>query len=103
AVLPFDFVASQYWDFAPERWIAVFNQVLFFVAVFLLFRMARRLFDSRVAWLSAALFAGSNLFWRFTVSGLSTSWLMVVFLAAALCLVRLQERELAGRSGFGSV
>jgi hypothetical protein len=102
AVLPFDFVASQYWYFAPERWIAVFNQVLFFVAALLLYGIARRLFDSKVAWLSAVLFAGSNLYWRFTVSGLSTLWLMVVFLAAVLCLVRLQERERAGRVGFGS-
>jgi hypothetical protein len=102
AVLPFDFVASQYWYFAPERWIAVFNQVLFFVAVLLLFFIARRLFDLRVAWLSAVLFTGSNLFWKFTLSGLSTLWLMVVFLAAVLCLVRLQERELARRAGFGS-
>ena len=103
AVLPFNFVASQYWYFAPERWIAVFNQVLFFVAVLLLFQIARRLFDARVAWLSAVLFAGSNLFWRFTTSGLSTMWLMVVFLAAVLCLVRLQIRERERRGGFGSL
>jgi hypothetical protein len=105
AVLPFDFVANpnQYWYFAPERWIAVFNQVLFFAAVLLLFRIALRLFDARVAWLSAALFTGSNLFWRFTVSGLSTSWLVVVFLAAVWGLVRLQERAMAGKAGFGSL
>jgi 4-amino-4-deoxy-L-arabinose transferase-like glycosyltransferase len=102
AVLPFNFAASQFWYFAPERWIAVFNQVLFFVAVLLLFCIARRLFDLRVAWLSAVLFTVSNLFWKFTVSGLSTLWLMVVFLAAVLCLVRLQEREQARRAGFGS-
>jgi hypothetical protein len=102
AVLPFNFAASQYWYFAPERWIAVFNQILFFVAVLLLFHLAKKLFDSRVAWLSAALFAGSNLFWKFTVSGLSTLWLVVVLLAAVRGLVRLQEREMAGRTGFGS-
>jgi Dolichyl-phosphate-mannose-protein mannosyltransferase len=103
AVLPFDFIATQDWEFAPERWIAVFNQALFFVAVFLLFRIAQRLFDARVAWLSAVIFAGSNLYWKFTVSGLSTSWLLVVFLLALLCLVHLQERGQAGRRGFGSV
>jgi hypothetical protein len=73
------------------------------VAVVLLFRVARRLFDSRVAWLSAVLMAGSNLYWKFTVSGLSTVWLMVVFLAAMLCLIRLQERAQAGRTGAGSL
>jgi len=103
AVLPFDFIATQYWEFAPERWIAVFNQALFFAAVFLLFRIARRLFDSRVAWLSAVIFVGSNLYWKFTVSGLSTSWLLVVFLSAVLSLVHLQERGQAGRRGIGPV
>ena len=103
AVLPFDFVATQYWEYAPERWIAVFNQVLFFVAVVLLFRIARRMFDARVAWLSVVLLVGSNLYWKFTVSGLSTIWLMVIFLAAVHCLVRLQERGQAYRDGFGSV
>jgi Dolichyl-phosphate-mannose-protein mannosyltransferase len=103
AVLPFDFVATQYWEFAPERWIAVFNQVLFFVAVVLLFRIARRMFDARVAWLSSAIFAGSSLYWRFTVSGLSTIWLLAVFLGAVLALVRLQERGQTARAGFGPV
>jgi hypothetical protein len=103
AVLPFDFVATQYWEFAPERWIAVFNQVLFFVAVILLYRIGSRLFDARVAWLSSLLFAGSNLYWKFTISGLSTSWLLAVFLAAVLCLVRIQERGQTGRAGFGSL
>ena len=103
AVLPFDFIATQYWEFAPEKWIAVFNQALFFAALLLLFRIARRLFDSRVAWLSCVLCAGSNLFWKFTISGLSTTWLMAVFLAAVLCLVRLQQRPQAGRPGFGAV
>ncbi|HEY3862929.1 MAG TPA: glycosyltransferase family 39 protein [Verrucomicrobiae bacterium] len=101
--LPFDFNARQYWYFPPERWIAVFNQFLFFVSVLLLFRIAWKLFDARVAWLSAVLFAGSDLFWRFTASGLSTSWLMVVFLAVVLGLVHFQERETAGRPAFGSV
>jgi hypothetical protein len=103
AVLPFNFIATQYWEFAPERWITVFNQVLFFAAVLLLYRIAFRLFDARVAWLSSVLFTGSNLYWKFTISGLSTSWLLAVFLAAMLCLVRLQERGQAGRAGFGSV
>jgi hypothetical protein len=102
AVLPFDFTATQYWSYQPERWIAVFNQVLFFVAVLLLFGLARRLFDARVAWLSAVLFAGSNLFWKFTASGLSTLWLVIVLLALVWCLTLLQERA-AGAPGAASL
>jgi len=104
-VLPFDYVANQNqaWYFAPDRWISIFNQGLLFAAVFLLFCIARRLFDLRVAWVSAALLAGSDLFWKFSLSGLSTMWLMVVLLAAVLALVRLQERELKQSEGFGSL
>ena len=36
-VAPFQFVASQFWSYQPERWISIFNQALFFAAVILLF------------------------------------------------------------------
>jgi 4-amino-4-deoxy-L-arabinose transferase-like glycosyltransferase len=91
-VTPMQFTASQYWLYQPERWIAVFNQALFFVAIVLLFHIARRLFDSRVAWVSAVLFGGTSLFWKFSVSGLATIWVIVVFLAMVACLVRIAER-----------
>ncbi len=84
-VAPVRFTATQYWSYQPERWIAVFNQALFFAAIVLLFRIARKLFDDRVAWLSALLFGGTSLFWKFSASGLSTSWVVVVFLAVVLC------------------
>jgi hypothetical protein len=102
-VLPFPFTATQYWFYQPERWIAVFNQALFFGAVVLLFRIARRLFDARVAWLAAIIFAGTNLFWKFSVSGLSTVLLLVVFLAVVWCLVGIEERERAASTGGGGV
>ncbi len=89
AALPMHFTATQYWSYQPERWIAVFNQALFLVAIVLLFRIARKLFDDRVAWLSALLFAGTSLFWKFSASGLSTLWVIVVFLAIAWCLARI--------------
>jgi 4-amino-4-deoxy-L-arabinose transferase-like glycosyltransferase len=101
--LPMDFAATQYWSYGPERWIALFNQGLFFVAIVLLFRIARRLFDSRVAWLSAILFGCTNLYWRFTVSGLSTLWVVVVFLAMVMCLVRVAERIENPRIGWSAL
>jgi hypothetical protein len=100
-VLPFSFTANQYWFYQPERWIAVFNQVLFFAAVLLLFRMARRLFDARVAWVSAIIFSATNLFWKFSVSGLSTLLLLLVFLGVVWCLIRIEERERAASGGAG--
>ncbi len=90
-VAPMHFNATQYWTYQPERWITVFNQALFFVAILLLFRLARNLFDDRVAWLSALLFGGTSLFWKFTVSGLSTILVIVIFLAIVSCLVKIAD------------
>jgi 4-amino-4-deoxy-L-arabinose transferase-like glycosyltransferase len=100
-VAPVRFTATQYWSYQPERWIAVFNQALFFAAIVLLFRIARKLFDDRVAWLSALLFGGTSLFWKFSASGLSTSWVVVVFLAVVLCLAKLAEETSAGPPSVG--
>ncbi|HXR07824.1 MAG TPA: glycosyltransferase family 39 protein [Candidatus Acidoferrum sp.] len=94
-ILPFHFKANakQRWSYQPELWIRAANELLFFVAVLILFRVARRLFDPAVAWLSAVIFAGTELFWQFSASGLSTIWLVLVFLALVWCLVVLEERE----------
>ncbi len=59
----------------------------------LLFYLARRLFDSRVAWTTVALFLGTDLFWRFSISGLSTMLVMFVFLSAVLFALLLLERQ----------
>lgn len=100
-VLPFRFTANDYWFYQPERWIAMFNQLVFFAAVLLLFRIARRLFGSPVAWVSSVLFAATNLFWKFSVSGLSTMVLLLIFLALTWCLVRweAQQRSAPEKSG----
>jgi hypothetical protein len=99
--LPFQFTARQYWFYQPEWWISIFNQVLFFAVVMLLFLLARRLFDSKVAWLSAALFAGTKLFWKFSVSGLSTLWLILIFLAVVWFMAGIESRDRAATAGAG--
>jgi 4-amino-4-deoxy-L-arabinose transferase-like glycosyltransferase len=100
-MLPMSFTATQYWAYQPERWIAVFNQALFFAAIVILFLIAQRQFDDRVAWLSALLFAGTGLFWKFSASGLSTIWVTVVFLAMFLCVARISEGTDANRPPVG--
>jgi len=99
--LPFQFAAKQFWSYQPEQWISLFNQALFLAAVILLFLLARRLFDSNVAWLSAALFAGTKLFWRFSVSGLSTLWLMLIFLGVVWFMAAIERRDRAATAGTG--
>src|SRR5579863_9060994 len=79
------------WLYPPDLGICVFNQVLFFTLILLVFFFARRLFDPLVAWISAVVLAGTDLFWRFSISGLSTMLLILIFLALAWCLTRLEQ------------
>ena len=103
--MPFSFpdtvAARQFSVYLPDLWIAIVNQLLFFVAVWMVFRLARRLLDEPAAWVSAAVFAGSEVFWRLSASGLSTLLLIVLFLGLADVLSRIEPetREGATRGG----
>jgi 4-amino-4-deoxy-L-arabinose transferase-like glycosyltransferase len=57
----------------------------------LTFFIARKLFDVNVAWLAALLTIGCELLWRFSVSGLSTLLLMVIFLGLTWCVLRIED------------
>jgi hypothetical protein len=106
-VLPFDYKipvqeitkGNPEFRYQPELLIALLNQLLFFVAIGLVVLLARRLFDAPVAWLSAMVLAGSDLFWRFSVSGLSTILLVVLFLALVWCLVFMEQAARENRHG----
>ena len=88
---PFWTEGGSFRRYMPEFRIAILNQVLLFVVVLLTFFLARKLFDVQVAWLAAALTLGSDLLWKFSVSGLSTLLLLVIFLTLVWCLVKLEE------------
>ncbi|WCJ59057.1 hypothetical protein NXS98_15260 [Fontisphaera persica] len=75
----------------PELAIVLLNQALFFVLVWLAYTLARRLFDEGVAWLTAVVLMGTELLWRFTMSGGSTVLVMVWVLALVWCLVWLER------------
>jgi 4-amino-4-deoxy-L-arabinose transferase-like glycosyltransferase len=98
-LLPFNFEISsgtQFSRFQPEVLIAILNQILFFAAVLVVFRLGLKLFDPPVAWVSAILFAGTDLFWRFSVSGLPTMVLVLIFLLLTWCLANLEENSREG-------
>jgi hypothetical protein len=82
---------SHFWRYQPDFQIAVFNEVLLLVVVVLSFFLARKLFDVNVAWLAALLTIGCELLWRFSISGLSTMLLMVIFLGLTWCVLRIEE------------
>ncbi len=82
---------EKFYRYQPDFFIALFNQVLLLGLVVSVFFLARRLFDGQVAWVSALLLLGTELFWRFSVSGLSTILLVLFFMGLAWCLVLLEE------------
>jgi hypothetical protein len=100
-ILPFHYAVDlkgSFWSengkfgrYQPDFLIAVFNQILFLAAIVLAFVLARKLFDPAVAWLSAILMIGCNLLWRFSVSGLPTMLLLVIFLGLAWCILKIEE------------
>ena len=100
-ILPFQYAVdlkSPFWSdngrfgrYEPDFLIAVFNQILLMAAIVLTFFLARKLFDASVAWLSAILMIGCELLWRFSVSGLSTMLLLVIFLGLTWCLLKIEE------------
>ncbi len=71
--------------------IAIFNQIMLLIALGLVYVLARRWFDRSVAIIAALLFGLTELYWRFSISGLSTNVLLVLVLLLALCLARLEE------------
>jgi len=113
-ILPFDYEASttktfwssnnHFYRFEPDFLISLFNQILFLTLVAVTFFWARRLFDARVAWLSAILLLCTDVLWRFSISGLSTMLLLLIFMALVWCLTSMerqaQEPEVPGQGMF---
>ncbi|MBI5774945.1 MAG: glycosyltransferase family 39 protein [Verrucomicrobia bacterium] len=87
----------------PEFRIAILNQGLFLVALWLVFGLAKRLFDEPVAWLATIALAGTELFWRFSISGLSTMLLVVILLVIVRCLVAAERGARESEWGYGKL
>jgi hypothetical protein len=111
-VLPFDYTVNSkssfwgnngsFWRYQPDFFIALLNQLLLLICVVLTFFLAKSLFDSNVAWLSAILVLGCELLWHFSVSGLSTMLLLVIFLGLVRFLLEIERssRESKPRPGW---
>jgi hypothetical protein len=105
-VMPFRYEIDpnvQFMTYQPDLLIGFFNQLLFAVVAVLVFLLARRAFDTGVAWVSVLVFLGTELFWRFSVSGLPTMLLLVLFLALVWVLVRMEEGVRQEQRGAGWV
>ena len=84
--------------YRPDFLISLSNQFLLLAAAMMIFFIALRWFDPGVAWTSTIVFVGTDLFWRFSISGLSTMLLVVIFLGLVWCLALLDEGVRGGRS-----
>jgi hypothetical protein len=69
----------------------MFNEILLLAVVALTFFSRENCLTPNVAWLSALLTIGCELLWRFSVSGLSTMLLLVIFLGLTWCVLRIEE------------
>ena len=83
--------AANFEEYGPEKQIAGFNQLLLILIVPGVWWLARRLFDTYVAWVAAGLFAGTDLLWRHALSGLSTPLVLVLVTLLAHLLVSFER------------
>lgn len=79
--------------YQPDFIISLINQFLLISVAVQTFFLARRLFDQSVAWLSFVLIIGCEYLWRFSTAGLSTMFLMNIFLALIWLLVWMESEE----------
>ena len=92
---------SRFYRYQPDFLMAIFNEVLLLIVVALTFFLAKNLFDSNVAWLSAVLVLGCELLWRFSVSGLPTILLLVIFLGLTRFLLEIEKNSPRSRTARG--
>lgn len=76
--------------YKPEIWIALLNQFLLALLLWSVFVLGRKIFDASVGATTAAVVALTEVFWRFTVSGLPTILLMVITVWIFWCLADLE-------------
>lgn len=101
-MLPFDYeIGPRFWRYQPEMMVALLNQLLLFVAIGVMFRTAKRLFDTPVALLTAACLVLAEVLWRFSVSGLSTCLLLLLSVVLLRLLVAVEQGAREGKRGDG--
>lgn len=92
-VAPADMGKTQ--GYRVERVIVFFSQFCIFLTAGILYLWAWRMFDDRVAFVATLAFVGCDLIWQFSLTGLATSWIMLLLTAmgAALHEALIAEEE----------
>lgn len=102
-IAPVDYDISEgFWRYQPEKWITAFNQALFLLAVWLAYRLGRRLLGGEGGVVVALALLASEVLWRLSAAGLPTMLLLVLFVLLLDALSRLEtaarEERHPGRS-----
>jgi hypothetical protein len=87
--------------YAGDRAIAVMSILFFIGSVIVLFFLARRLFDQRLALLACGLVLFCDMMWQYSLSGLPQMLMLLLFNATLYALVRAIETQLAGALAIG--
>jgi hypothetical protein len=77
--------------YAGDRPIPWLNQIFLVLTSLLVFFWGRRLFDSRVAWMSLLSFLLTDIVWQYSITALSTSLLMFLVTAVLFIAVEIFE------------
>jgi 4-amino-4-deoxy-L-arabinose transferase-like glycosyltransferase len=75
--------------YSGDMLIPVLNQIFLLLTTGLVFLLGWRLFDERVAWMSLVAFLTTNLLWGFSVTALSTTFLMFLLTAILFCALEI--------------
>ena len=75
--------------YSPDRLIPFINQFFMLMTAVLVFALGHRLFDSRVAWMALISFFGSDLIWHYSITALSTTFLMFLVTGALMCVLEI--------------
>ena len=84
--------------YAGDKAIAVLSIIFFLLSVLVLFFIARRLFDQRIAIFACALVLLSDMFWEYSLSGLPQMLMLLLFNCTLYALVRAIEATYAGQA-----
>ncbi|MGB0580678.1 MAG: hypothetical protein ACPGVU_13320, partial [Limisphaerales bacterium] len=85
--------SQEFTAYQPEERIGWFNQFWLILTVLGLWLLAKQMFDEFVAWISAALLAGTGLLWGYSISGLSTCLLLFLAVVLAHVLTAMERRS----------
>jgi 4-amino-4-deoxy-L-arabinose transferase-like glycosyltransferase len=83
-----------------DQAIALVSLLFFFGSIAILFFIARRLFDQKLAFLACGLVLICDMLWQYSMSGLPQMFLLLLFNATVYALIRAVEaRNTGGRVG----